>query len=62
VDGLFGYYRCPACGDFFNLQLINLVRHTPRDAAAVAHWLTQALNPTNAHEDGEPDGVSTTGD
>jgi hypothetical protein len=65
VNGLYGYYRCPACGDFFNLQLINLVRHSPRDAAAVAHWLIEALKSdtqdTRPHGDGDSrDGVPDT--
>ena len=41
VDGLYAYYRCPACGDYFHI--IQTMRHTPRDLAAMAHWFTQAL-------------------
>ena len=64
VDGLFGYYRCPACGDFFNLQLLNTVRHTPRDLAAVVRWLTKALNKDHGKDhdapgDGDSSGIHT---
>lgn len=50
VDGLFGFYHCPAtrggCGHFFNLQLLNIVRHTPADLLAMARWFTQAAMAT----------------
>ena len=57
VDGLHAYYRCPACGDYFHI--IQTMRHTPRDLAAMAHWFTQALNgeTTDAPGDGDSNGV-----
>lgn len=42
VEGLYGFYHCRACGDFFNLALINLTSHTAADMAAMAHWLFRA--------------------
>lgn len=43
MPALYGWYRCPACGDFFNLELIHLVRHTPRDLRAMADAFLDAL-------------------